>query len=134
MTTSSALPPNAPLSRFLTNRSHYSVNKGRVRKGAFMPHHRQLSVFQVGGLVEPEIWTIGKNVCEVSQRTLHGRGDLKVADVVCDAVSVPPLKVVPDEDPPRHANIVGWPEEKDAQNACALELAARAELVLYTED
>ena len=38
------------------------------------------------------------------------------------------LKVKLDNDPPRHANIYGWPEEKAEQKVLALKLAEQAEL------
>ncbi len=36
------------------------------------------------------------------------------------------------ESPPRHADILGWPKEKDAQKLIAQELAAESTLVLRT--
>jgi hypothetical protein len=35
--------------------------------------------------------------------------------------------VIPQEPPPRHANIIGWPEEKSEQKQIAMELAAEAQ-------
>ena len=72
------------------------------------PQDLKLSVFQIEGLDENLIWEIGTtHVAEPGNRTLHGRGDITVA-----AVSETGLGLSPDNEPPRHANIVGWPEEK----------------------
>ena len=40
------------------------------------------------------------------------------------------LTIDPDNDPPRHANILGWPEEKSEQKLIALELSESAKLKL----
>ena len=40
------------------------------------------------------------------------------------------LKIDADNDPPRHANIVGWPKEKSARKLMALESSERATLKL----
>jgi hypothetical protein len=37
---------------------------------------------------------------------------------------------LPDEPPVRHANITGWPQTKDEIKVKAMELAAKAALVL----
>jgi hypothetical protein len=39
----------------------------------------------------------------------------------------------PDDNPPRHANIVGWPAGKDAQKSLAQQLASETELILKPE-
>jgi hypothetical protein len=51
-----------------------------------------------------------------------GRADISVA-----AVQKIGLQVTPHEPPPRHANIVNWPDEKSAQRLKAMELAADAQ-------
>ena len=58
-------------------------------------------------------------------RTLYGR-----ADVMNQNIESIGLVVVPDNIPERHANIVGWPSEKDKQISLAQELAAMALLSL----
>ena len=58
-------------------------------------------------------------------RPLYGRGDLSVSSVLATG-----LTVDPDDNPPRHAGIVGWPETKDARISLAQRLAASALLRL----
>ena len=60
-----------------------------------------------------------------TQKTLHGRADIQL-DSFLDA----DLQIEPDNEPPRHANIIGWPDEKEKQKSIAQELAARSSLIL----
>ena len=113
-----------PLTRFLTQSDHYSREQNRVKERAFLPPaDLKLSIFQIKQLDEIEIWKL----CQRS--TFHGRGDFVVS-----AVLKVDLKVDPDDDPPRHANIIGWPYEKSAQKLLAIELAAEATLTLRSSD
>jgi len=116
-----------PLARYLTSRGHFSARENRVKSTAFLPPpDLKLSVFQIAGLSENEIWNIGEECVSKPQgRTLYGRADLFVS-----IVQNFNLNVEPDNVPPRHANIVGWPQNKDHRKLLALELAARATLNL----
>ena len=60
-------------------------------------------------------------------RTLHGRADIQALNIL--EIN---LQVNPDNIPPRHANIIGWPELKEEQKSIAQELAAKASLRLHT--
>ena len=55
-------------------------------------------------------------------RRIHGRGDLTADDVVAAG----PLAVDFDDTPPRHANVVGWPQDRAGQKVLAQALAAAA--------
>jgi len=61
------------------------------------------------------------------RKNLHVSADIKAA-VVYEKSS----DVAPDNNPPRHGDIVGWPEEKSERNLIAQELAARATLRLQS--
>jgi hypothetical protein len=119
------------LARYITSKSWYSRVKNRVKPRAFMPPiDRKLSVFRTDNLSEPEIWKIGlKNVIEkiVRPTNLHGRADIQALSIIESN-----LQIEPDNTPPRHANIVGWPELKEEQKSIAQELAAKASLKLHT--
>lgn len=122
------LDPTDPLSRFLKSKRQYSKEKNRVKEGAFLPpQDRKLSVFQTKEMSEAAIWELGEEAFSASKKpvTLRGRADLSVS-----AVLKTNLKVEPDNDPPRHANIIGWPEEKSDQKSIAQELASEATLHL----
>lgn len=80
-----------------------------------------LSVFRVFQLSENQIWKIGKDVGKQSGRPLYGRGGVKTF-----VVSKNKLQIKPDDNPPRHANIIGWSTEKSEQKSIAQELARRA--------
>jgi hypothetical protein len=124
---SDKVDPKELLTRFLTSRNHYSPHNRRVKYGAFMPpSDLRLSVFRVEGLSNVEIWEIGeKNVVQKSEKTLHGRAEIKTIEVTEKGLSVDP-----DNNPPRHASIIGWYQDKGKQKLIAMELAAEAALEL----
>ena len=120
--------PDDPLSRFLLNSNRYSRQKNRVKSVAFMPApDLNLSVYQTKDLSDDKIWKIGNRV-KGDDKKLHGRGDILVRSV-CQRG----LKIIPDNTPPLHANISGWPKDKMEQKQIADKLAADATLHLYQE-
>ena len=120
-----------PIARYITTKRWYSREKNVVKPQAFMPPpDLRLSVFRIDNLSEPEIWKIGftKVIGKMNQpRTLHGRADIQALNIL--EIN---LQVNPDNIPPRHANIIGWPELKEEQKSIAQELAAKASLRLHT--
>jgi hypothetical protein len=119
--------PHEPLARFLTHRTQFSRQNNRVKTVAFMPPaDMRLSVFRVHGLGSEKIWEIGEEiVVHQTAKTLYGRAEIKALEVSKNG-----LYVDPDNIPPRHANILGWPQEKSKQKAIAIELAENATLAL----
>lgn len=119
--------PEENLTRYILQKSHFSILHKKVKYAAFMPlPHGETSVFRISNLSDSEIWKIGD--IEVAQKRggpLLGRADISVFQVLNKN-----LKVVPDNIPPRHANIIGWPEEKSEQKLIAMELAENAQLHL----
>lgn len=92
------------------------------------PEDLRLSVFRIDGLQLDEIWEMGqRKVIDATpqSKVLYGIADIKVSKVQQNN-----LKVDPDNNPIRHANIIGWPQEKERQKIIALELAAEADLIL----
>jgi len=90
-----------------------------------MPRNGETSVFRISDLSDKDIWDIGDNIVAVAlKKPILGRGDIKAAIVIRNH-----LKVVPNEPPPRHANIINWPDEKQKQKLIALDLAAEAEFI-----
>jgi hypothetical protein len=89
-----------------------------------MPYNGETSVFRISELLNAEIWDIGirEVVKEEQGKSLIGR-----ADILTSIVTGNGLEVIPQEPPPRHANIIGWPEEKSEQKQIAMELAAEAQ-------
>lgn len=126
----SEVSPSESLARYLTHKNHYSLLYNSVRPAAFQPpSNLRLSVFRIDGLTFEEVWGIGQvdviNAMPQPKKNLHGFADIK-ASAVCEKN----LDVDPDDNPPRHADIVGWPQEKSECNLIAQELAASAILRL----
>jgi hypothetical protein len=119
--------PNDPLARFLLESGRYTRRPPRVKKQAFMPSPQgDLSVFDVRGLSDDETASIGREWVAQSQGPeVHGW-----ATVLAETVEVQRLSVNLDNSPPRHANIVGWPVNKEDQKLIAQALADAAQLVL----
>lgn len=88
------------------------------------------SVFRVSGLPDSEIWSLGlEKVARVRNRPLLGRFDLN-AGLVYDQK----LSFNADTDRrSRHANIVGWPPEKEKQQSIAQILAAESQAIRSPE-
>lgn len=118
--------PDDPLARYLFTKNHFARTKELVKPGAFLPPpDLNLSVFQTRGLSTAQVWRIGGEVAMARGRTLRARANLSVS-----AVLEAKLRVAPDNMPPRHANIVGWPETEEARLSLAQQLAASASLHL----
>jgi hypothetical protein len=114
------------LTKFIFNKSQFSPLNNRVKYSAFMPpQNRRLSVFRVSGISQPEVWEIGGFIGEKRSLPLLAR-----ADIMASAVIETGLEVYADDDPPRHANIVGWPQDASDIKLKALELAEKADLRL----
>lgn len=126
----------ATFSRFLVDKSDFKVASGSpsfVKPSAFMPRPNkatqrlETSVFATGDLQrvnEPAIWQLGlayvMPYCP-PQKKLYGRADVGAEDIASAG-----LNIEEDNRPPRHANIIGWSSEKDAQKESALLLANAA--------
>jgi hypothetical protein len=129
MNLSDIVAPDELLCRYLLSRSQFSPQKKKVKSSAFLPPpDLRLSIFRVVGLTEDTIWEISEKEVVQKQstpKTLYGR-----AEVMATTVRETGLTIDPDNDPPRHANILGWPEEKSEQKLIALELSESAKLKL----
>ncbi len=116
--------PSEVLSRFIMQTNWCRPSDNRVRYAAFMPNPKsgETSVFRISGISDREVWEIGdREVGLRRDKPVLGRADIGASFVITKG-----LNVVPSEPPIRHANIVGWPEEKSEQRLVALELAAEA--------
>lgn len=93
-----------------------------MKSHAFQPAaaDNRVSVFCVSGASDAETWALG------DRYVAPGRGKpvLARAELARDVVHAVGLRVVPDNVPPRHANIEGWPAAKDEWKMKAIELAA----------
>lgn len=118
------LSATEPLAKFLyIRKGHFRIDPLKPTWRAFLPRRgvRELSVFRTEGLTEAEIWELAG---------IHVKSDPKARAIVTSQTVVNcGLDVDPDNIPPRHANIVGWPAEKDAQMSYAVQLAELGTLV-----
>jgi hypothetical protein len=118
--------PSEDLTKFIFNRSQFSTSNDRVKYSAFMPPpNKRLSVFRIAGLAENDVWEIGETIGERRTLPLLARADIKVSFVATTG-----LKIDADDIPPRHANIIDWPEDHSAVILKAKELARKAQLHL----
>ncbi len=116
------------LARFLVQSNQFGLGNNRVKPNAFMPHpdRMDLSVFRIEGLEDEETWRIGEeHVATPRDKKLYGAGK-----IAASSFQKHQLHVVSNEPPARHADILDWPKEKDAQKLIALELSSEATLVL----
>ncbi|MCX6262032.1 MAG: hypothetical protein NTY95_14585 [Bacteroidia bacterium] len=120
------------MARYITSSRWFRKQDQTVKQDAFIPPEDplELSVTRHVNLAENDIWSIGRGIARSISRTLHSRADLETGYVTAQSLSVVP-QPVPDN--PNHANIVGWPLEKDARKMCALEIARVARFVVNPE-
>lgn len=131
---SSTLPtndclPNEVVSRYILSKNHFRSTDHSVKHHAFEPpkHNKSLSVFRIQGLPEDHVWQLGFiHVATPQNRNLHAR-----ADVAVRVITRLNLRILPKEPPPRHANIIDWPDEKHLRISIAQQLAAESSLKIH---
>ncbi len=80
------------------------------------------SCFRISDLSASAVWDIAqKHVLSEKIKKIYGRFDF-----LAEGIFRHKLDFVPDNSPPRHANIVNWPHEKQAQKSRAQEIAAES--------
>jgi hypothetical protein len=121
------------LARFLSEGHHFSKSTLTVKYQAFSPpKNLRFSVFRISsdpppGLIpEEDIWSIARDLVERTRGPVLGRADLSASNIAPEGLRLEPAPMPH----PRHANIVGWPEEREKQKAIKKALAAKATLVL----
>ncbi len=132
----SQIDPEERISRFIFNKSRFRKGNGRILPEAFMPTNpmpdrpeRETSVYRTENCNESEVWWLGEEFVtklHTQKLPILARCDLKLKEILLTE-----LEVVPAVHPHnRHANIVGWPEEKECQKMKAVMLADKAQLVV----
>jgi hypothetical protein len=119
------------LARYVTQSGQFRPSDHTVKPDLFMPHPRsELSVMRHLNATEKEIWAVGIDVSTALSRTLYGRADIKASDCRIDS-----LRVVekPLANNPNHADVEGWPLQKQDQKAIALKLAASASKLIHSQ-
>lgn len=121
-----------PITRYITDRDYLrDGDEPYVYWRAFRPRpaDQDLSIARVSGLAADAIWTLGDAFAGAGGRTVYGRADFVSPDVVAARANGAHLTVTPAEPPPRHAAIVGWPNDPNARRALAMAVAAAAAAV-----
>lgn len=120
-------------SRFITSKSHFSKTKLMAKYHAFLPmlnkvsNRWETSIFQINDLTEEKIWELAEeNITKKSGRSVYARADLFTLSITVDGE----LSVEADNNPPKHANIIGWPEKKHERQHLANKLASRVNKLL----
>lgn len=109
--------------------ARFAVRSGQMTTTVVKPRllepNRQLelSVFRIDDLGQEAIQEIGVDVVRrrPDANRLHGWAELDEA-----AVQLVSLTVVHDDTPPRHANIIGWPDDRAKRKLVQRKLADRA--------
>src|SRR5438128_10480480 len=106
-----AVAPSERLTRFLFNVEHEIDKHGNCTYRAFFHSKgRPISVVRTDGMTESSLWRFGRCWIEsVREKTLEGRADFVAAKLA-------PLGLIaqPTVPPPHHADIIGWPIDKEA--------------------
>jgi hypothetical protein len=129
MSASSNLTPvdeNELLARFIYSDTWYRKKDLTVKPKAFLPNPKtnDVSVFRHIGFTETDLLEIGKEGARKSSPNYHGRADIQALIVYEWG-----LHVEPTAEPPNHANITGWPTDKDKLMEIAADLASHAQFV-----
>jgi len=101
-------------------------NDGTARPNPFMPSNRysNTSCYRIKGLSTHDIWEISiERVLKLSKkiRKIYGRFDFH-AKTIYDQK----LLFDPNNKPYRHADIINWPSDKQAQRSRAQQIAAES--------
>lgn len=115
------------ISRFIFQKAHFAEKSGVVKYGAFMPPPSsfEVSVYRTTGISKNKKWML----CVLFVEPYTGRKPKACADVNAAVVLGNTLTFKADGKPQRrHANIVGWGDEKSGRMMLAKIIAARAVL------
>jgi len=85
------------------------------------------SVFRILGLTMDGVWAIAD---ENEMGSGSDRPAFGIGTVFAREVSGVGLKIHPDDDPPRHALLLGWDSDKDVRKRVAQDLAEAATAIL----
>lgn len=114
------------LARFVLNRRHVRAD-GTVKREAFVPFKWvELSVTRHLDWTQEQIWEAGDRVARQTEKTLQGRADAQVSTYAGQGL---PVIAAPEPDNPNHANVIDWPQDKQAQMEIALEIAREAKFL-----
>ncbi|MDE0092080.1 MAG: hypothetical protein OXN83_02200 [Oligoflexia bacterium] len=121
---SQVVEDNEPLARYIFSKEHYSKEKKRVKRQAFLPKQNTVSVIRHKNCPKDCILKIGKKLEKSRVSSLKAWCSIQTQDVR----SIDSLDIVSDtsnNQHRRHANIINFPDAKIRQIADDLaELAS----------
>ena len=109
--------------------ARFAVHKGQltaavVKRKLVEPNQQlELSVFRVHELGDAEVRGLGIGVVQRRRDANRLYGWAEFDEALVQSVS---LTLHDDDDPPRHANIIGWPTDRDERKLVESELADKA--------
>jgi hypothetical protein len=129
-TSSPELPPTVephePITRFLRYSRHF--RGGRVRHEGLLPAdpdpqspapRYETSVYRALGATSEELWAICTAHVDQPDQAMKGRGTTSAGVFDAQRLSIDP-NAIPH---PRHADVIGWPDDKHTRKALAQRIA-----------
>lgn len=120
------IEPDDEITRFATKKRQTAVNKdGFVKHQVFMPpalpQPYETSVYCTTSLTQAEVYTIGDD-------NITARGRPVVGRVITDGANIYDrgLQFNYNNEPLRHANIIGWSDHVDGRKSKAQALASKS--------
>jgi hypothetical protein len=93
------------------------LQSGSYTKFSVATRHRDLD--------QEAIWSIGEDVARKRERRLYGRAVNQASTYMEQKLKVLPAPLIPEN--PNHANVTGWPPDKEAQKMLAILIAEESE-------
>jgi len=125
------------LARYILYLRYFRRTDQTVKPDAFIPpNNLELSVTRHIHLTEDDIWGLGGKIAKFRNLPLYGRADVKTVHVKMQNLEVKSQPIENDPnlgDNPNHANVIGWPLEKNARKMIALEIANAARFIANPE-
>lgn len=112
------------LARFILHSNCIHKSDNTLTQNAFIPpKDLKLSVTRHIGLSERDMWNCGKDVASLRKLQLYGRADIITLFILNQSLIVDAAPITTNKN---HANIIGWPSDKERRKIIALELAREA--------
>jgi|SRR6185436_970957 len=116
------------VSRFILDKNHFKAGHAKFRAFDPPPAEIALSVSRTEGLSDSQVWDHGDvHVARPSGRQIVARGDFTREDARAVQAGGCQLDIEPEEPPPLHANVIGYPsiEQKELRKSLAQQLVAK---------
>lgn len=116
------------LARFIFTPYHIKSSDGSVRWQAFKPAHDGTSVTRQDFVSFERVFELGHDIARVSSRNIELRCKAEIQAQYIYSIRLG-IKPAPSKRDPNHANIVGWPLDKNARMALCKELRIHSRFI-----